>query len=167
MDKARELHEALKGVGRFGLQATIIAAEVISVDGESCKVKVKDLELSDVRLKATINGEANKILALPKVGSTVLIGSLTGDMRDLCVLRIDEVERLQYEQEGLKIEVDSITKKVSIENDSVSLKSLFDDLADIIKTLKLFTANGPTNGLLPDSLLKVTEFESNYNLLLK
>lgn len=167
MDKFRKLGEALKGVGQLGIQATIAAAEVKAITGESCTVAVGDLELTDVRLKATINGENNKVLLLPKVGSVVLIGSLTGDMRDLCVLKIDEVEKLKYEQSGLKIEIDSVSKKISVENENVSLKSLFDDLADIIKTLKLFTANGPTNGLLPDSVLKVTQFETNYKMLLK
>ncbi len=151
----------------MGLQATIMAAEVKSIEGESCTVTVGDLTLSDVRLKATINGSENKILMRPKLRSKVLLGSLTGDLRDLCVLKIDEIEVLNYEQNGLIINIDSRSKKVEIENGGVSLRGLFDDLTDIVKTLKLFTANGPTNGLLPDSLKKLTEFESNYKILFK
>jgi hypothetical protein len=94
MDKLKRLDEALRQYSGT-TNINIVAAEVLSVDGERCSVKIREnLEVTDVRLKATINGSGNKILITPVVGSYVLLGSLTGDEKDLTIVQMDEVEKV-------------------------------------------------------------------------
>lgn len=146
----------------------LINAEVVSVeDEESCTVKIDELIIDEVRLKATINGSNNKVIVQPKVGSMVLIGSLTGDLKDLAVLSVDEIEKLLYEQDGLRIEIDSTDKKIKIENDQVSLKSLFQSLTNLLKQFKVFTPAGPSGTPLPTTISSLTQFENDFKKLLK
>lgn len=145
----------------------LLNAEVKEITGESCTVVVDGLELTEVRLKATINGDSDGLLLIPKVGSMVLLGSLTGDLKDLAVLSIDQMEQLQYKQSGLSVVIDSTDKKVSIENDSTSLKALFQGLADLLKQFKVTTPSGPSTALLPDTMQAVIQFETDFKKLLK
>lgn len=182
MDKYRQLQEALKGVGQLGIQSTIISAEVKAITGESCTVMVGDLELTDVRLKATINGETNKVLMLPKVGSMVLIGSLTGDMRDLCVLKNDEVDKLIYEQGAVKVTIDApsnsvvydvngtilkLEEKVQVENPYYNLLNLINEFIDICKNEIHMTNAGPTVSLNPANKIKFDSLKRKFAQLLK
>ncbi len=145
----------------------LINAEVVSVEDESCTVKIDELIIDEVRLKATINGSSNKVLIQPKIGTMVLIGSLTGDLKDLAVLNVDEIEKLLYEQDGFKIEIDSTDKKIKIENDQVSLKDLFQSLTNLLKQFKVFTPAGPSGTPLPTTISSLTQFENNFKKLLK
>ncbi|MEN9570902.1 MAG: hypothetical protein RL172_2133, partial [Bacteroidota bacterium] len=142
-------------------------AVVKSIQGESCTVDIDGLEIDEVRLKATINGEQNKIIAEPKIDSIVLVGSLTGDLTDLAVLKIDEVAKLLYEQDGLKIEIDSTDGKVKIENNLVSVYDLFQQLVDLLKLFKVYTPAGPSGTPLPDTLMSITAFETDFKKILK
>lgn len=168
MDKYRKLGEALKNnFSGNGKMMPLVNAEVKSIDGESCTVAVGDLDLTDVRLKATINEAANYVLVKPKVGSMVVVGSLTGDLKDLCVLSVDEVEKVEYRQNGLEVEIDSVSKKVLLKNDTVSLYDLFASLVDILKTIKVFTPSGPSGTPLPDTIAKVVQLETKFKSILK
>lgn len=167
-DRNAKLIEALrKGLG---IRASIVLfnAEVKSIQGESCTVAVGDLELTDVRLKATINEASDYLLPVPKTGSMVLCGDLSGgDLRDVCVLKVDELERIEYKQNGLEFIADSSDRKVSLKNSSVSLKSLFESVADILKTIKVFTPSGPSGTPLTPTVLKIQQFETALKQLLK
>ncbi len=167
MDRYRKLAELLKGINKGTDALPIFNAEVISVQGESCTVMVNEMELEDVRLKATINGESNKIIVTPKVGSIVLIGSLTGDLTDSAVLKVDEIEKLEYEQDGLKVLIDSTDGKLKIENNTVSLVDVFQKLTDLLRSFKVYTPSGPSEAPLPDTLLDITDFENKFKSILK
>lgn len=182
MDAYRKIGEYFKAVGQQGLQATIAAADVVKITGESCTVKMGDLQLTDVRLKATVNGEENKILLLPKVGSKVLVGSLTGDMRDLCVLKIDEIEKVVYQQRETKILIDAtqnsikcdaagtlieLKEKVRVENPAFNLLNLVLEFIGICKSEIHMTNAGPTVSLNPASMAKFVALENKFKALLK
>ena len=166
MDKYAKLREALKAATAVDMMP-LMNAKLTAVAGDSCTVLWGELELTDVRLKATINGAANKLLLVPKAGSNVLIGSLTGDLKDLAVLRVDELERLTYAQDGLEVVIDSADGKVSVANGSTSLKALFQELVDLLKGFKVNTPSGPSATLLPDTLAAIMQFETDFKLLLK
>lgn len=167
MDKYQKLGELLKNHFPDARKMVLFNATVVSVEGESCTVDMDGLQIDEVRLKATINGEANKVIAEPKAGSMVLIGSLTGDLKDLAVIKIDEVEKLIYEQDGLKVVVDSTDGKVNIENDEVSVHDLFQSLVDLLKEFKVYTPAGPSGTALPDTVMAITQFEIDFKKILK
>jgi len=168
MSKYAKLGEALKGLAADAIiTMPLMNAQVISIEGESCTIKIGGLELDEVRIKATINGNTNKLMAIPKVGSMVLVGSLTGDLKDLAIVGVDEVAKIMYEQDGLVIEVDSETGKIAIANDDVNMKGLFQQLAGLLKQFKVFTPAGPSGTPLPDTITSITQFETDFKKLLK
>lgn len=166
MDRYRKLAEAIAAIKGKG-NIPLFNAQVMAVEGESCTIRIGDIDIDEVRLKATMNGSANKVVARPKVGSVVLVGSLTGDLKDLAVLRVDEIAALEYEQDGLKIQVDSADGMVSISNNETSLKELFEMLTDLLKTFKVYTPSGPSGTPLPETAVKIEQFETAFKQILK
>jgi len=140
---------------------------VKSVTADYCSVKIKSgLVLTDVKLKATIGGD-NFIKIIPKIGTTVLLLSQTGAVDNLTVIKVDEVEKVEYSQNGLEIIVDSTDGKVSIKNNSSSLVDVLSDLVTTIKGLKVFTPVGPSGTPLPTTIASLNAFEAKFKTLLK
>lgn len=144
----------------------LIIAEVTAVAGDTATVKWGDLELTDVRLKAGIGGSGDELLITPKVGSLALIGSLTGDLKDLAVLRADMVEKVSWTQGGLTIEIDSATGKVKMANSATSLKDLMQELKDLLTAFIVLTPAGPSSGIDPGTTLALTQFQTHFQQLL-
>ena len=98
MDKYRRISELMKGFQHSG--QVFFPATVESVDGNTCKVSVDGLSVSDVRLKATTTKTNNHVLLTPAVGSDVLVGSLSGDFNNLFVLITDSVDKIEITCNG-------------------------------------------------------------------
>lgn len=97
-------------------------AQVVSVDGECCTVDYDGLQVSDVRLRAVVNGEQSKILVTPKVGSYVMVVSLTDDMTQLIVSAFSEVDKIEIDtgkivlnggQNGGIVNITQLTQKLN------------------------------------------------------
>ena len=167
-DRSAKLIEVLKKSLGVKSNVHLFNAEVKSVQGESCTVAVGDLELTDVRLKATINEASDYLMQIPAVGSMVLCGDMSGgDLREVCVLKIDKLEKLVLKQSGLDVLIDTTDGKIHIENEGPGLLQLFNALADILKTLKVFTPAGPSGTPLATTITKIQQFETNFKQLLK
>lgn len=163
----KRLIREIAGTDAKSKSMVVLVGEVVSIEAESCTVKIDDLEIPDVRLKATINEASDYLLLKPKKGTMVMMISLTGQMDDLAVIRCDEVEFVEYKQNGLNVLIDSKDKKVSVKNDNVSLVDLFTQIKDIITNLKVLTPSGPSTGLLPDTVTALTQFTFKFKQLLK
>lgn len=145
-----------------------IQAKVVSVENESCTVVLSSgLELDGVRIKASINESENFIMQRPKTGSTVILLSVTGNLDDIMIIKTDEIESVEINQNGLKILIDSADGKLQIENNNVSLKDIFQDLTDLLKGLKVYTGSGPSGVPIPTSMAKIILFETAFKKLLK
>lgn len=127
---------------------TLINARVKEITGDSCTVVYGSLELTKVRLCATI-GNGVKLLLEPKVNTMVLLGSLTGDLKDLAVLRADELAAVKIEVErevvlktpDFKVDADQTTFNggtnggmLKIEPTVAELNKMQDDL-NMLKSL--------------------------------
>lgn len=165
--KGTEVKAKLRGV--VGANPNLpIQAKVVAVQNETCTVElVSGLQIEDVRLKASVNNKSNYLLVRPAVGSTVLLLSITGGLEDLAVLQVDEVKNIELKQNGLSILADAEDGRVQIENASVGLKEIFEDLSALLKAFKVFTPAGPSGTPLPNVLLKINAFESKIKQLLK
>lgn len=93
MDTYRRLADVLKGVNPQAINP-IIQGKMGNVDGNTCTVIIDDIEISDVRLRASTVDNNSEMLIVPKLGTTVIIGSLTGDLDELVVLTCDEIETI-------------------------------------------------------------------------
>lgn len=145
-----------------------ITAKVVSVENDHCKVQLKSgLIVSDVKLKATISSGSNFLRLVPKVGSSVVMISLTADLNNLTVIKFDEVEKVEYNQNGLEVLIDSTDKKVSIKNSEASLVDVFEDLTTLLKSFKVYTPSGPSGTALPDSVTLINQLELKFKKLLK
>lgn len=98
MDQYAKLRTLLRSMCKDsanGQYPLLFQAEVKSIEGDSCTVDIAGLQLTDVRLKSVIDGKTDDVLLIiPQVGSRVLLGTLTGDYRDLAVLGTERFERI-------------------------------------------------------------------------
>ena len=76
-------------------QLAVYQGEVVAVDGETCTVVFASQRVEGVRLRASLAEVEEQLLVVPKVGSAVVVGSLSGDLSELVVLVVDEVERIE------------------------------------------------------------------------
>ncbi len=74
---------------------SLFTAKVLSTDGETCCVDADGLVLSDVQLRAVVNGEESGILITPKTGSYVTVADLSGDLTRIVVVEFSEVEKIE------------------------------------------------------------------------
>lgn len=171
MSKYSEIKRLLKEI--VGTASNLpIMGEVVSVEGDSCTVKVGDsIEVPDVRLKASIDGSQNCLLLKPKKGTLVRMISLTGDLDDLAIIHIDEIESISYSLNGLEVLIDSTDKKVMIKNNQVSLVDVFSDLKTLLNSFKVIvpTPAGPAPSISvePSTVTNLTLFETKFKSLLK
>ncbi len=145
-----------------------IKGVVKSIEGDACSVVINEkLVVTDVKLKATLNESENGFKIVPKTGSKVLIISLTGELDNLSVIKVDEVEKIEYRQDGLEFLFDSTDKKVMIKNNEVSLVDVFSDLSTLLKQFKVSTPAGPSGMVLPITIAAIEQLETRFNQLLK
>ncbi|MGV8814740.1 MAG: hypothetical protein ACOH2D_11590 [Gelidibacter sp.] len=145
-----------------------ITAIVNAVQDDHCSVQLASgLVLSDVKLKATITEGGDYFMLVPKVGSTILMMSLTGQLDNLTIIKVDEVEKISYKQNGLDFLIDSTDQKVMIKNENTGLYELFDLLTTLLKEFKVFTPVGPSGTALPPTVLKIEELTTKFKQILK
>jgi len=132
MDRYSKLRDALRNVS--GMQIFITSARVKEITGETCTVTIGKLDVSSVRLKATSVKSAGKLMITPRTGSVVLIGSLSGDLKDLAVLSVDEAEKVEIsgdivfnegKNDGMVLVKELVKKLNTLENDINLLKQVF------------------------------------------
>ncbi len=167
MDKIAQirqlLHEVIKVKPNLPIQAMVTA-----VHHDYCSVQlVSGLELSDVKLKATISKGNEFMVITPVIGSVVTLLSNTGNLDNLTVIKVDQVQKIEIRQNGLQIITDSKDSKVSVKNQDTSLVDILTDLATLLKQLKVYTPTGPSGLPLPDTITAITKFETKFKQLLK
>lgn len=173
MAEPSEIKKAIRDI--VGISPNLpVTGKVKSVEGDSCTVELKNgLSVSDVKLKATIgpstgSGQAGDYLILtPKAGTKVVMLSQSGETNNFVVIKADEIEKVEYKQDGLNILIDSTDGKVSVKNGETSLVTIMNDLAALLKQLKVSTPNGPSGTPLPPTIQAITKFEQNVDKILK
>lgn len=166
MDKLQQLKHNLKSIVDSNPNYPI-SGIIKSIENDTCTVELsEEFEISDVRLKSTANDEDN-LLIVPKIGSKVIMLSSDGTIDNLTVIKIDVASKIIFNENGLKIEIDSTDGKVTIKNNTSSLFDLFKDLTTILKQLKVYTNTGPSGFPLPDSITAIEKLETDFKSLLK
>lgn len=118
-DKYKKLISAIRDVAPTVKNIPLFTAEVTKITNNTCSIKCGDLVLTDVRLKVTIDDDTNTMMFVPKVGTMVLVGSLTGDLKDLCVVKVDVLDKIILD---VKVEVDIKSPKVKVASDDIEVK---------------------------------------------
>ena len=115
MDDYRQLQEHLRNVAGGRKTISIYQGIVKSVDGNLCEVTVGNINIPGVRLKASELDDDGLMLITPKVGSAVTIGSLSGDLTELVVLKVDHIETIVINggKLGGLINIGQLTDKIN------------------------------------------------------
>lgn len=115
MDQYRRLRDNLMQMMGFGKEITIWQGIVKSVEGTTCTVTFGTLDVEGVRLRASLAENESHILIVPKVGTSVVVGSLSNDLSLLVVLAVDEVESITINggKLGGLINIESLTQKIN------------------------------------------------------
>lgn len=115
MDQYRRLRDNLMQMMGAGKEITIWQGIVKSVEGTTCTVTFGTLDVEGVRLRASLAENESHLLIFPKVGTAVVVGSLSNDLSLLVVLAVDEVESITINggKLGGLINIESLTKKIN------------------------------------------------------
>lgn len=106
---AENLHKMMPSV------LSITQGMVTEVDQLTCAVEIGDAVISGVRLRASLSERDRQIVLVPKVGSAVTLASLSGDLNDLVVVQVDEVEKIIINggQLGGLVNIETLTEKIN------------------------------------------------------
>lgn len=115
MDQYRRLRDNLMQMMGSGKEITIWQGIVKSVEGTTCTVTFGTLDVEGVRLRASLAENESHLLIVPKVGTAVVVGSLSNDLSMLVVLAVDEVESITINggKLGGLINIESLTQKIN------------------------------------------------------
>lgn len=115
MDDYRKLSDSLRALNEMGRQITIAQGIVQSVDGITCSVRIGDIVIPDVRLRASESANDSEMLVVPRTGTAVTVGSLSGDLGELVVLQVDAVEKVVINGGSLGglVNIDTLTQKLN------------------------------------------------------
>ncbi|WP_346237769.1 hypothetical protein ABDK00_001665 [Niabella insulamsoli] len=151
MKEALELYQKLRSLGDKGLGVVSIGT-IKSVDKENsrCVADVDGLEISDVRLKATMNGEKGfKIFPTP--GSTVLIERISDGQ--FVVQMMSEVEGVELHIGNKKFELDKAGCLIA--NQSDSLLDVINLIIEAVQVIVVMQGKGPDLAKLIQAKTKV------------
>lgn len=113
MNEYSKLKEYLSGFG--GKRIAITQGIVKSVTGNLCDVEIGNIVIPDVRIRASELDDAGEMLVTPKIGSAVILGSLSGDLSQLVVLRVDHIESIIINggKLGGLVNIEQLTDKIN------------------------------------------------------
>lgn len=113
MDQNRRLLENLRKVNPVKL--SICQGIVIGTDGAECTCRIGSMEISGIRLRASLTDRERQMLVVPKTGSAVVLGSLSGDLSNLVVLQVDEAESVTFNggQLGGLVNIGQLTDRIN------------------------------------------------------
>ena len=169
MATPEQIKEKLREI--IGLNPNLpIPCTVVSIEGESCTVRLpgnSGLEVDSVRLMATNHGQSNYFKITPSLNSKVLVESLTGKVDNLAVIKVDQVEKIEFKQNALEVVADGGDGKVSIKSGQESLHKIWTDMLQMVRELTVSTPAGPSGTPLPPTILTLSELELRINQVLK
>ena len=113
MDQNRRLLENLKKVQPARL--SILQGIVTATDGTECTCRIGSVEVSGIRLRASLTDRDRQLLVVPKIQSAVVLGSLSGDLSNLVVLQVDEADKIIFNggQLGGLVNIETLTDKIN------------------------------------------------------
>ena len=142
MDPLSDIRKSIRNMSSGNGGAGIFTAKGLSTDGDTCCVDIDGLVVSDVRLRAVVNGEESGILITPKTGSYVTVADLSGDLTRIVVVGFSEVEKIEVNADD-KIVFNGGGNHglVNIEE----LKNNLNTLKTYVETMKMAVSEGLTS----------------------
>lgn len=150
--KIKKLIQNIAGVK----DSFLFVAEVIDVKDNVCEIKVGELTLTGVRLRAITPTKNDTLLVTPQKHSMVLVADLSGgEMCDLAVIQYSEVKEIfiKVGEKGTEFKIDE--SGYAISKDGESLKDILLDFIDVVMRIFVVQGTGPDLNALKDLIIKV------------
>ncbi|WP_281233510.1 hypothetical protein [Flavobacterium gelatinilyticum] len=165
MDKPAQIKRAL--IEALGFNPNLpMTAEVVSVENTTCTVKLDSgLQISDVRLCATISESEDLFVMIPQIGSEVILLSQTGELSGLMVIKVDNYDSISYKKGDFEFLIDGVTGKVTLKNGSVNFGSLVSSLITEISSAVIVTPAG-RGSIAPKTKLKLQDLDTKFKSIL-
>ena len=114
MDNYKELAQLVRNAAGKA-QLTLMQGIVRKVSGLTCEVEIGGIAVPDVRLRASEAATDAQMLITPKAGTAVIVGSLSGDLTQLVVLAVDQIESITINggKLGGLINIEPLTQKIN------------------------------------------------------
>lgn len=152
--QVEEFKEHLKNILNDGFMASIVEAEVVSVEEGLCTIKVigKENTISDVRFR--IIPSAAGITVVPKVGAIALVVLPFDEPTRAVVIDVNEVEQVSIKvgdslveilPDGIKLnggELGGLVKVKELETELNKMKAIVDGFQQALKTPVMEAGNG-------------------------
>ncbi|MCX6281473.1 MAG: hypothetical protein NTU51_05895 [Bacteroidetes bacterium] len=140
MDQIAKFVEAFRRLKKKG--DCFFYATVTEITGNTCSAKLGDLELTDIKLKATTRDDEDKLILTPKVGSSVILGCNDEDLRDVMIIKVDDPEKIFYKHKDITIDIDGSSGNIVINKGDngglINIEKLVDRLNSIEDYVKQF-----------------------------
>lgn len=135
----------------------VFSGEVVSVDQEqgTCVVNDGDMDHTDVRLSAVIDGRKDAFYLFPVVGSSVLVAPINEDLKTLYVEQYSEVEQLYFNKRSTAFKAD--VNGFVIARGGEDLRTIIDDLVTEINKVNTEAQKIATKAGAADSVPKLIE----------
>ena len=153
----------------------VVQGVVQEVGEQHCSVKLtSDLILKAVRYKSTEDA-VDGVAIIPKVGSNCLIGYIGNDENRVYLISADEITKVDVkigksanvtiDKDGVDVKMDK--GKLKIENNENSLRTLMEDILDIVSKITVSTGTGPSGTPLPPTINAINQQKNNIKTLFK
>lgn len=155
MTPERRLADNIKRLSPTSMWMT--QGEVTSTDGITCSVKIGDAEFDGVRLRASLTENEKNMLVVPKVGSSVVLGCVAGNLNTMVVLQVDEIDKIVINggELGGLVKIQELTDKLN------ALVDQFNNHTHTLPTGAVVTPAGPNAN--PITVPAITSKANNFN----
>ena len=120
-----EIQKALEHLKKRDVYCFIATVMEVDKTNGICKIDDGELEYTDVRLSAIIDGNDQKCFVFPKVGSTILVEPINEDIKQLYVSKYSEVESINGLIENTSFLIDK--DGFNIARDGENLQTVLND----------------------------------------
>lgn len=124
--------EALETIIKKLVLIQVTSAIITNVENDSCTVKTGTKKLFKVSLNAVLENAEDKLIAYPKVGSSVVIG-IFENKSEAVILSFSDVEKVYFKKGTTELEADK--DGVMVDREGENLKKVLNDLIDRINDL--------------------------------
>ncbi|MGM9774894.1 MAG: hypothetical protein ACI3Y2_06815 [Candidatus Egerieousia sp.] len=140
MDNYKRLTDNIRRAAGVRTMA-IYQGIVVSTDGITCSCRFDDLIVDGIRLRASLTKRERQMIVVPKPGSAVILGSLSGDLSQAVVLQVDEAEKIILNGGSLGglVNIETLTAKIN------ELVEAFNSHEHTIQTGMIKTAGSATS----------------------
>jgi len=166
MSRIDDIKVSIQHIARANQQLGIVfTAEVISASSTTADVQFGDFIFTGVKLFSI--EAAGGLLVKPKVGSKVTVLDLSeGKYRDMVIIKCDTPEVVKMEINGLLVEIDGVSGKMTLSNNATSFKGLLNDLVKELKAAIITTPSG-AGTVSPATQAKLDLIDNKINQLFK